>query len=263
VSERARSEGGFLARILAAKRREIERLRGSALPEPPALRPIELARRPSEALRLIAEIKRKSPSAGPLSTELDVAERARRYSRAGAAMISVLTDVEFFDGAFGHLREARNATELPILCKDFVLDEVQLDCARAWGADAVLLIVRCLEPDALATLISASRARGLEPFVEVVNAEEARLALHAGASLIGVNARDLDTLRVDPDAARRVLEGLPPAAVAVHLSGLRRPDEIAQVSTTRADAALVGEALMREADPEPLLQAMVTAAAGR
>jgi indole-3-glycerol phosphate synthase len=259
MSEPART-GGWLPRILAAKRRELAELKQSALPAPPALRAIGLARRSNEPLRLIAEIKRRSPSAGELSTALSVAERAARYAAAGAAMLSVLTDREFFDGSFEHLRQAREATDLPILCKDFIIDEAQLDAARAWGADAALLIVRCLEPERLKPLTLAARARGLEPFVEVVTPSEAELALDAGARLIGVNARDLDTLELDAAGAQRVLEALPPGVVAVHLSGLRRPKDVAEVATTRADAALIGEALMRLDDPYSALVEMVSAA---
>ena len=261
MSQPARDGGGWLSRILAAKRRELAELSRKNLPEPPALRPIALKRESGEPLRLITEIKRRSPSAGELSSALGVAERAARYAAGGAAMISVLTDHEFFDGSFEHLRQTRDATGLPVLCKDFVIDEIQLDAARAWGADAVLLIVRCLAPERVKLLTEAARARGLEPFVEVVSQPEADLALDAGARLIGVNARDLDTLEMDADRARRVLDTLPPHVVAVHLSGLRRPEDVAEVATTRADAALVGESLMRLADPLPLLTQMVEAAA--
>ena len=260
MGEPARPEGGWLSKILTAKRRQLDELRSAPLPRPLDLRPIGLTRQPGEPLRLIAEIKRRSPSAGQLSIELGIADRARRYEAAGAAMISVLTDREFFDGSFEHLRTAREATRIPILCKDFVIDEVQLDAARAWGADAVLLIVRCLEPSQVKVLSVAARARGLEPFVEVLTEAEAELAVDAGARLIGVNARDLDTLEIDPERAKRVLEALPSEVVAAHLSGLRRPEDVAEVRKTRADAALVGEALMRLADPYPLLSQMVDAA---
>jgi indole-3-glycerol phosphate synthase len=252
---------GWLTRILAAKREQVAALGLDTLPEPPPLRPIGLRRGAGEPLRLIAEIKRRSPSAGALSTALDVAERARCYELAGAALISVLTDAQFFDGSFEHLTQARRATSsAPLLCKDFVIDEVQLDLARAFGADSVLLIVRCLEPPRLAALVSAARARCLEPLVEVVTAEEAELAVAAGARLIGVNARDLDTLEIDPARARSVLEALPADAIAIHLSGLRTADDVAAVARTRADAALIGEALMRLDDPSPLLSAMIAAA---
>jgi len=142
---------GVLDRILEAKRAEIAELCHAALPTAPAeTRRVELAREAGGRLHLLAEIKRRSPSAGALSTRLSVGERAAAYERAGAALVSVLTDAAFFDGSFLHLGEARRASSLPILCKDFVVDEVQLDAARAYGADAVLLIVRCLPAERVA-----------------------------------------------------------------------------------------------------------------
>src|SRR5688572_22982795 len=128
-----------LAKILDTKRSELAELRRRPLPAPPPLRPVRLSRAAGAPLALITEIKRRSPSAGALSTVLSVAERARAYERAGASMLSVLCDRPYFDGEYAHLAEARAATSLPILCKEFVLDESQLDAARAFGADAVLL----------------------------------------------------------------------------------------------------------------------------
>jgi indole-3-glycerol phosphate synthase len=251
---------GVLARILARKADEVLALRKRSFPPGPEPRPLGLRRAPGEPLRLITEIKRRSPSAGALSTKLGVAERARVYERAGASMLSVLVDGHFFDGAFEHLGEARAATSLPVLCKEFVIDEVQLDAARASGADAVLLIVRILSPERLSTLMRAARERGLAPFVEVVDVGEAKVALEAGATLVGVNARDLDTLKIDPVRAAQTLSGLPDGVTAVHLSGLGAPEAVAEVARGTADAALVGEALMREDDPEPLLRSLVLAA---
>ncbi|MCA9600118.1 MAG: indole-3-glycerol-phosphate synthase [Myxococcales bacterium] len=247
---------GVLEKILTQKQRELDALAARELPAPPPRRPVALARRRGEPLRLIAEIKLRSPSAGALSCELSVAERARAYERAGASMISVLTDSEFFAGAWEHLGEARSATSLPILCKEFVIDERQLDAARAYGADAVLLIVRCLAAERVPALIAAAAARDLVPLVEVATHDEARLALDAGAKLVGVNVRDLDSLDMNPERARRVLASLPSWAAAVHLSGLGDPDAVAKVADSRASAALIGEALMRQADPLPLLAAM-------
>lgn len=252
---------GVLAEILAQKASEIVALRKRSLPPGPEPRPLGLRRGAAEPLRLITEIKRRSPSAGPLSTKLGVAERAVAYERAGASMLSVLADERFFDGAFEHLKEARAATSLPILCKEFVLDEVQLDAARSFGADAVLLIVRILSPERLSTLMRAARERGLAPFVEVVDEIEAKVALEAGATLVGVNARDLDTLKMDSVRAARTVGGLPDGVIAVHLSGLGSADAVVEVAKGSADAALVGEALMRADDPEPLLRTFVAAAA--
>ena len=257
----AAREAGLLARILAQKSQELPALRARSLPAPQAPRAFSL-RREDGALRLIAEIKFRSPSAGPLSTALSVGERAAAYERAGASMVSVLCDREFFDGDFRHLAEARAACSLPLLCKEFVIDESQLDAARAYGADAVLLIARCLSGARLGELTRAARERQLEPFVEVVNDEESKQAVAAGATLIGVNARDLDTLEMDAARAARVLAELPSSATRVHLSGIAQPEDVRRVAAGVADAALIGETLMREALPEARLAALVLAARG-
>ena len=175
-------------------------------------------------------------------------------------MVSVLCDQSFFDGALQHLKQAREHCELPLLCKDFVIDEVQLDAARAWGADAVLLIVRCVSADRLHALWGSAVERDLVPLVEVTTEAEAELAVGLGASLVGVNARDLDTLQMDLDRAARVLASLPAGVTAVHLSGVSSPGQVAEVARSRTDAVLVGEALMRQDDPEPLLSQLVDAA---
>lgn len=249
-----------LERILETKRRELADLRGLALPTPPPARQLALRRAPGERLRLIAEIKRRSPSAGALSTVLDVAARARAYERAGADVISVLCDSTYFDGSYAHLAEARRATSVPLLCKEFVIDEVQLDVARAYGADLVLLIVRCLTAPELERLVAAARARGLAPLVEVHAPPEVEAALAAGADLIGVNARDLGTLQMNLEQARAVLAALPPNVIKLHLSGLQTPEQVRDVAGSSADAALIGEALMRRDDPTELLAALVAAA---
>lgn len=251
---------GVLPRILQTKQAELPELRRRKLPTPPPLRPVELERSAGQPLRLIAEIKRRSPSAGPLSTVLSVAARAARYERAGARMLSVLCDAAFFDGGYEHLTEAYQATRLPLLCKEFIIDECQLDAARAYGASAVLLIVRCLAPARLHTLVREAKQRELLPFVEVVTEEEATLALDAGATCIGVNARDLDTLQMDLARAQRVLEQLPRTTTRVHLSGIAQPEQVREVAARGVDAALVGEVLMRQDDPEPLLRSLVEAA---
>lgn len=250
----------LLERILADKRREVEALRQAAFPTPshPTLAH-SLRRAPGEPLRLITEIKLRSPSAGALSRQLSVAERAAAYERAGAAAISVLCDGPYFDGAYEHVQQARAACGVPLLAKEFVVDEVQLDAARAFGADLVLLIVRCLSPDRVAPLVAAARSRGLEPLVEVTSEAEAAIAVEAAATLIGVNARDLDTLQMDSARASRVLARLPSTVVSCHLSGLRTPEDVRAVAATSTHAALVGEALMRQDDPEPLLRALVAA----
>jgi len=251
---------GLLDRILEAKREEIAALRARRLPSPAPVPAADLKRRAQSPLKLIAEIKLRSPSAGPLSRVLTVAERARAYERAGATMISVLCDAPFFDGSFEHLAEARAATSLPLLCKDFVLDEVQLDAARAFGASAVLLIVRCLTDPELQRLIAAAKARELLPVVEVTSEGEGQRAVAAGAACVGVNARDLDTLAMDAERAGRVLSSLPEKLARAWFSGLKHPSDLSSGPLSGADAALIGEGLMREDDPEPLLRRFVQAA---
>jgi len=256
----SRPEAGLLLRILDQKRAELPELRARTLPAGPGPRPFSLRRR-AGAIQLISEIKFRSPSAGPLSTALTVAERARAYERAGASMVSVLCDSSFFDGSFAHLAEARAACALPLLCKEFVIDEVQLDAAVAYGADAVLLIVRCLTAARLSELTRAARERRLEPFVEVMTDEESKAAVDAGATLIGVNARDLDTLEMDAARTARVLGSLPSSATRVHLSGIAQPADVQRVAASLADAALIGETLMRQDQPEARLRSLVSAAA--
>ena len=256
----SRPEAGLLRRILDQKRAELPELRTRKLPAAPGPRPFSLRRR-AGAIQLISEIKFRSPSAGPLSTALTVAERARAYERAGASMVSVLCDSSFFDGSFAHLAEARAACALPLLCKEFVIDEVQLDAAVAYGADAVLLIVRCLTAARLSELTRAARERRLEPFVEVMTDEESKAAVDAGATLIGVNARDLDTLEMDAARTARVLGSLPSSATRVHLSGIAQPADVQRVAASLADAALIGETLMRQDQPEARLRSLVSAAA--
>jgi indole-3-glycerol phosphate synthase len=265
---------GNLDRILIPKRAEVARMLAGP-PLPPRRRPkdglLDAVKRGRVAaalpLRLFTEIKLRSPSAGDLSRALTPAARAVRYAAGGAAMISVLTDGPFFGGSFADLAACREALDAEmgaarpyLLCKEFVLDPIQLDRALDAGADAVLLIVRCLERGELPGLVRAAEARGLVPLVEVTTEDELARAMAAGARMVGVNARDLNTLRMDAARAAAVLERIEPGVVAVHLSGLRGPEDVARVAATRADAALVGEALMREDDPAALLEAMVRAA---
>jgi indole-3-glycerol phosphate synthase len=180
-------------------------------------------------------------------------------------MVSVLCDGPFFDGSWDHLAAARARLDaaglaVPLLAKDFVIDERQAEEARDRGADAVLLIARIVDRARLRELARCAREAGLEPLVEVVDEAELAAALAAGARLVGVNARDLDSLAMDAERTARVLGAIPPEVVAVHLSGVRAPADVALLSRGRADAALVGEALMRQDDPRPALRAMVTAA---
>lgn len=255
---------GVLEAILAEKRAEIALLRERPIPERRAGPPLPhgLARAPGEPLRLIAEIKRRSPSAGSLSTVLAPAARGVSYEAAGASAISVLTDARFFDGSFDHLHDVAAAVRVPVLCKDFVLHPAQIALAASCGASLVLLIVRVLDGGALGELAACAISHGLTPLVEVQGHDELDRALAAGASLVGVNARDLDTLAIDRVRAAQVLDAVPPGVVAVHLSGIASPGDVRAVPA-RADAALLGEALMRQDDPTVLLGALVSAARQR
>jgi indole-3-glycerol phosphate synthase len=256
---------GVLERILAQKRREmavlVPRAAGSLAPRGSLV--VERLRRGNGELRLLTEIKRKSPSAGTLSTALSVGERARVYATGGAAMISVLADEQFFDGSWDYVAEARRvAGDTLVLAKEFVIDERQISEAAAVGADGVLLIVRCLEPARLRALVADARTKGLEPLVEIVDENELATALEADATVIGVNARDLDTLKMDAARTARVLAQIPPRCVRLHLSGVKSPDDVAALRASEVDGALIGEALMRLDDPAPLLRAMRAAAVG-
>jgi indole-3-glycerol phosphate synthase len=246
--------------IVASKREEVLRMRRS-MDEQRAWA-ADLRRAAGAPLGLIAEVKFKSPSAGELSRALGPKERAMAYARAGATMVSVLCDRPFFDGSWDDLAAVRAATDKPVLAKEFVVDEAQIDMAARQRAHAVLLIARIVTPARLAALAERARSVGVEPLVEVVDEAEVAAALAAGALLVGVNARDLDTLAIDPARAARVLAAIPEGRVAIHLSGLKTPADVREIARGRADLALVGEALMRQDDPEPLLRELVRAAGG-
>jgi len=257
-----------LGRILASKRAEITKL-GAMRPmaqsyESGGLVFQTLRRSSGEHLRLIAEIKPRSPSAGLLSNVMTVAQRAEAYARAGAVMISVLVDEPFFGGSYENLVTCRQtldatygASRPRLLCKEFILDSVQIDWAAQAGADAVLLIARIVTADELHALVMHAQARGLEPLVEVTTDLELQAAEATGARVIGVNARDLDTLVMDHERAANVLAHIDPHRVRVHLSGLVLPDDVARIAQGPADDAPVGAALMQLGEPTELLREIV------
>jgi indole-3-glycerol phosphate synthase len=209
------------------------------------------------APRVIAEFKRKSPSAGPIRPGAEPAVIARGYAAAGAAALSVLTDETFFDGALGHVAEARAACALPVLRKDFLIDERDLLEARLAGADAALLIVRILPPRLLASLIAVGRRAGLGLLVEAHDDREIAIALEAGADVVGVNHRDLDTLTMDLGLSARARAAAPAHAVVVAESGIRTPADVERMRAHGVDAILVGEALMRAVDPGRALSELI------
>jgi len=206
---------------------------------------------------VIAEVKRRSPSAGAIREDLDPAERAERYARHGAAAISVLTDGPFFGGSLDDLRAAAARARAPLLRKDFILDELQVLEARAAGAAAVLLIVRALPQARLAALLATARAAGLDALVEVHTGPEVARALDAGAEILGVNSRDLDSFRIDTAAAWAILRTLPANVIAVAESGMASAADVEAASVAGADAVLIGTALSAAADPDALLARLV------
>ena len=209
------------------------------------------------AVALIAEVKRRSPSKGDLRPDLDPAALAGAYRAGGAAAVSVLTEPLHFGGSPEDLQKVRAAVELPVLRKDFVTVPYQVWEARAWGADAVLLIVAALDASLLADLLAEADAAGLDALVEVHTRDEAAVAAAAGAGLIGVNARDLATLTVDPRRFATVREALPAGATLVAESGIRTRADVAAVAAAGAHAVLVGESLVLSADPEAAIAALL------
>jgi indole-3-glycerol phosphate synthase len=226
-----------------------------AVPRRPRGAAFEAALRADGAApRIIAECKRRSPSKGILREVYDPAAHARAYRDAGAAAISVLTEPTFFDGAPDHLRAVRAAVDLPILRKDFIVSEYQLAEAAAIGADAALLVVAALEPAALARLLADAGARGLAALVEVHDLEEMRIAVDAGARIVGVNSRNLRTLQVDLSVLDVVGAALPGTVVAVAESGIRSTADLDRLTAAGYDAFLVGERLIAQADPGAALR---------
>jgi len=248
-----------LDQILDSTRRGLPSLRerrgllereAASRPRPPSL---------SGALRrqrvaIVAELKRRSPSAGAIRDDLDPRERAALYARHGASAISVLTDRPHFGGSIEDLRAAASCVAVPLLRKDFILDELQVIEARAVGAAAVLLIVRALPTARLETLLACARDAGLEAVVEVHTAAELDRALGAGAEIVGVNSRDLDTFRIDVADAWGLLARVPPDRVAVAESGMRGREDVERAAGAGADAVLIGTALSLAPDPAGLLR---------
>ncbi len=204
-------------------------------------------------LQVIAEVKRRSPSAGSLAPALDPAAQAAAYEVGGAAAMSVLTEPDHFGGSLDDLRAVREAVGLPILRKDFTLHPAQVWEARAAGADAVLLIAAVLDDRELGALLAEAQAAGLAALVEVHTAAEARRAAAAGAGLIGVNNRDLATFTVDLATAEAIAPELPPDALRVAESGIAGATDAARMAAAGYHAVLVGEALVRAADPAALV----------
>ena len=209
---------------------------------------------------VIAELKKASPSKGLIRAEFFAAELARDLEAAGAAALSVLTDEEFFQGSLENLRVASAAVKVPCLRKDFIVDEFQLLEARAYSADAVLLIVAALTNAELNRLALGAGLHGLDVLCEVHDEEELQRALDAGCDLIGVNTRDLRTFKVDEESALRLAERLPKNVVRVAESGIKSGEDIARLRAAGYQAVLIGESLMRADVPGEALRGLVASA---
>ncbi|WP_327188810.1 indole-3-glycerol phosphate synthase TrpC [Streptomyces xinghaiensis] len=245
---------------LAARRRAVPpaEVRERALAAGPAPDAAALLRSPA-GLTVIAEVKRSSPARGRLAAIDDPGVLAAAYEAGGAAAISVLTEGRRFAGSPADLDRVRSAVRLPVLRKDFVVDAYQVWEARAHGADLVLLVVAALDDPQLAELLAVAREAGLTALVEVHDEAEAERALAAGAGLIGVNSRDLRTLRIDPDVFGRIAPRLPHGVVRIAESGVRGPQDAARYAALGADAILVGTSLVTGDDPGAAVAALVDA----
>jgi len=266
---RARVTTGVLDAILARTRARVERERSlhplqtvrADAGRAPAVRPFGAALARPDRIGVIAEHKRRSPSRGAIREDLAPAAVARAYAAAGAAALSVLTDEPFFGGSLEHLREARSATALPALRKDFVVDPWQVWESRAAGADAVLLIVAALADAGLEMLLAAAREASLDVLVEVHDRLELDRALGAGAAIVGVNNRDLRSMEVTLEASLALGPAIPDDVVAVAESGIRTGSDLRRLRGVGFDAVLVGEHLMAAPDPGRALEEMIAEAA--
>lgn len=262
------AEGSILERIVAQRRRDVADAKArrpraaverDAAAAPPPIDVVARLRRGGR-IAVMAEIKRASPSRGDIAPDIDAAEQARRYAAGGAAVISVLTEPHWFKGSLADLQQARAAvepfgTERPgLLRKDFIIDPYQVAEARAAGADAVLLIVACLDDATLRELLAETRAYGMEALVEVNSEAEMERAAAAGARFVGINNRNLHNFRVDLATTERLAARRPTGALLAALSGIERREDVERFALAGAEAVLVGEALMRAADPGALIR---------
>lgn len=259
---------GVLGRIVASKEIEVARLRArrrelihaaeDASPPRPVLGPIAASPR----VAVFAEVKRRSPGAGPIAPDLDPVALSDEYEAGGAGAVSVLTDGPWFGGSMEDFRAVAVARRIPVLRKDFLIDEVQVWETRAAGADLALLIVRILDPSLLADLRAMVHDLGMTALVEVHDEGEVEAALKAGARLVGVNNRDLAAFRTDLRATERLSPRVPGDVIVVSESGIRDAGDVRRVAAAGADAVLVGEALVRSENPREAVAAMAAVPKG-
>ena len=248
-------------REAAADHRSVDRLRDDAERRPPT-RGFARALRRADGLGVIAEVKRRSPSKGDLHADLDPAVLAKQYEAGDATCLSVLTDTVSFGGSPADLEAARTACALPVLRKDFTVSTHDVLDARLMGADCVLLIAAALDDTELRTFHDLATEIGLDALVEVHDEAELARALDVGATLVGVNQRDLVTFEVDHERALRMATAFPAGVVSVAESGVRGPDDAAALAAAGYDAVLVGESLVTSGDPSAAVAALRAAGSG-
>jgi indole-3-glycerol phosphate synthase len=238
--------------------RSLQQVEADALARPAAMDAVA-ALAPADRVKIIAEVKRASPSRGPLADIVDPAALAVSYQTGGAAAISVLTEGRRFGGSLDDLEQVREAVEIPVLRKDFIAEEYQVLEARAAGADLVLLIVAALEQSVLQRLHALIRELGMTALVETHSAEEVERALDLGAQVVGVNARDLSTFELDRDLFGALADSIPSGVIRIAESAVLEPADVARYRAAGADVVLIGEALVRGDDPIATLQEFLAA----
>lgn len=252
-----------LVEIIEEKKKEVARLKRDGIRTPdediPGLRDFKGAISMPGRINLIAEIKFASPSAGMIRQRTDPAEFGRIYEGAGASAISLLTDRRFFHGDIDCLPAVKGAVSLPVLRKDFIIDDMQVEEAALYGADAVLLIARILSPQQMKDLIGACRELGPVPLTEVHDEVDIEKALECGADVIGINNRDLDTFKIDMDTTFRLAPLIPQGHVIIGESGINDERDVQELKGTRVNAVLVGSALMKSDDIEANTKMIVSA----
>ncbi|MEW6237498.1 MAG: indole-3-glycerol phosphate synthase TrpC [Candidatus Omnitrophota bacterium] len=257
---------GILREIIENKRREVEErqrirplddLKPAAAAAPPARDFRSDLRRGGGPLKLLAEIKAASPSAGVIRADFDAAEIARLYERAGASAISVLTDAKYFSGSDEHLQAARAAVSLPVLRKDFTLGEYQLYESRILGADAVLLMAQVLDREIFAALLQKARELGLYVLAEGHTAEQIQFIVDVGAEVIGINNRDFETLTTDIETTLNLIHLVPEDRIVVSQSGIFLREEAQRLEAAGVDAIQVGTSIMKEEDMEEQLRRLL------
>lgn len=257
----------ILDKILAHKKQEVVEAEAkmpfdtlqkkvSEQSNPPSVGRFRAALVENDEVSLIAEVKKASPSKGVIRPDFDPVQLALAYEENGASAISVLTDRRFFQGSLEHLVVVRRASRLPILRKEFIIDPYQIYEARLYGADAILLIAAALAPNLLKGFMELANILGLDALVEVHTKEELKVAVDAGATLIGINNRDLTTFETTLDVTRHLIELIPPGIVIVSESGIHSREDVLTLGE-RVDAVLVGEALAKEADPGAKVRALL------